>query len=342
VYLRLLCAYAPVWYMNLVFENVFRATGDTRTPFRVLGITLLFNFVVDPLLIHGPGPFPRLGVAGAGLATGLAQVVGALVYVAATRGHRQPVPFRDALRTARPRFAELGRLARVGLPMSSISIMFSAVYLVLSRITGEFGTGALAALGIVNRVESMAFLTVHGLGVATATLVGQNLGAGLVDRAERLAERANRLGMAAGAAAMLVFVLVPRQLVGLFTDDPQTLRLGSEFLRIVGYCQVLQAWELVLEGAFSGAGHTLPAMLISVPVSLLRIPVAWGLAVGAGLGPVAVWWTISVSAALRGGAILWWWRRGTWKTGHAPGAPPPPPVEGGGLAPTSVPADPRR
>ena len=102
---------------------------------------------------------------------------------------------------------------------------------------------------------------------------------------------------------------------------------GADFLRIVGWCQILQAGELVLEGAFSGSGHTMPAMLISVPISIVRIPVAWGLAVGAGLGPGAIWWTISISAALRGVAILVWWRRGTWKSGHLPPSVPPPPPQ---------------
>jgi Na+-driven multidrug efflux pump len=203
-------------------------------------------------------------------------------------------------------------MVRIGFPLASIGIMYTVVYLALARIAGTFGTPALAALGIVNRMESAAYLAAHALGIATSTLVGQNLGAGLAERAGALAARADRLAMGVGAIAFLLFLLVPGFLMRLFSDDPATIAVGTTFLRITALCQIPQVWELVYEGGLTGAGRTLPAMLISIPISVVRIPLAWIFSGPLGFGPPGIWWTISLTAILRGALMRWWWSRGTW------------------------------
>ncbi len=308
-YLAILFAGAPVLFLELILQDLFRGSGDTRTPFRVLTVALVLNALLDPVLIFGPGPAPRLGVAGAALASLVAHVVGLSLYLWIARGGERPIPLGPGRRGFRPRFTAARRLVGIGFPLTFIGIVFSAVYLFLGRTAAVFGTSTLAALGIVNRIESISYLTTHGMGVATATLVGQNLGAGRVDRVERLARRAAHLGTAAGFVFLAVYLLVPRPLVRLFTRDPEAVREGVEFLRIVALCQVFQAWELVLEGGFAGSGHTLPPMLISVPISLVRVPAAWLLSGPLGMGPSGIWWTISGTAAIRGLLSRFWWTR---------------------------------
>jgi len=316
-YLSVLFFIAPLWYVNIMFEDILRGCGDTHTPFRVLLATVTVNFLLDPVLILGLGPVPAMGVRGAAVATGVAQLTGVLLYIRVARSGVLPFSLRLDFRRFRPSLADARSMIGIGLPITSIGIMFSVVYLFLSRIAGGFGTTTLAALGLVNRIESLSFMTGLGLGVATSSYVGQNLGAGQPDRAARGAAVPGWMGMGVGATAAIAFWFVPEQLMSLFTDDPATIDEGVRFLRILVWCQVFQVWELVLEGGFSGAGHTLPAMLISVPMSIVRIPAAWFLAVHQGWGPSGIWWTISFTAALRGVLLRWWWGRGTWKTvGH--------------------------
>ncbi len=326
VYLRILFASAPVLILELIFQDLFRGVGDTGTPFRVLAGILVLNAGLDPLLIFGVGPFPRWGVGGAAAASAFAHVVGLGVYVLLARRGRIDLPLGEGRRGFRPRLLAARRITGIGFPITFTGILFSAVYLFLGRVAAGFGTSTLAALGIVNRVEALSFLTIHAIGTATATLVGQNLGAGRVDRASRLASRATLLGSLVGAVFMGVFLVFPAPLVRLFTADPGAVGEGVEFLRAVAVCQVFQSWELVLSGGFAGAGHTLPPMLVSVPISLIRIPLAWLLSGPAGWGPQGIWWTVSATAAVRGVALRWWWGRGTWRTPASGGDGGPPPA----------------
>ncbi|NNF06187.1 MAG: MATE family efflux transporter [Candidatus Eisenbacteria bacterium] len=312
VYLRILVLASPAWFANLVFQDLFRGVGDMKTPLYVLGTALVFNMILDPLIILGIGPFPAWGVAGAAWASVLSQVLALILFLAKKR---KPVPFAENRRGLKPHPKLAWQMIKIGFPLASIALVFSSVYLFMSRVAAEFGTTTLAALGLVNRIESVAFLTIHGLGLATATLVGQNIGARQYQRAALFAKRANWIGTGVGLLAGILCFVIPEQMMAIFTNDRDTIEEGARFLRIISWCLIPQAWELVLEGAFSGAGHTLPAMLISVPLSVVRVPIAWLAAVVFGMGPAGIWWTISITAAIRGSLMLWWWRRDSWQTG---------------------------
>ncbi len=314
-YLRIFCAGAPVLFVALIFQDLFRGVGDTATPFRVLLATLGLNAVLDPLLIFGPGPFPAWGTAGAATATVVSYAAGTALYLGVARGGTRPLPMGAGRAGFRPSVAEARRIVGVGLPITFVGMVFSIVYLVLGRIAAGFGTGVLAALGIGNRVEAFSYLTAHGLGVATAALVGQNLGAGQVKRAERLAARAVHVGSAVAAVCSVVFLALPEPILRLFTSDPRAVSEGVTFLRVLALCQIIQAWELVLQGGFAGSGHTLPPMMVSVPLSVIRVPLAWLLSGPAGWGPAGIWWTLTLTALGRGLLLRFWWGRGTWKRG---------------------------
>jgi len=323
-YLLIFSLLAPLFYLDFAAEAVFRACGDSRTPMLVLLVGSLLNIALDPLLIFGPGPFPALGVRGAALATAIAQIVVVVVYGVLYVRRSFPLPFRVSRATREFSVPRARHIVRIGTPTALIGILFSVIYLFLARLTGSFGAGALAALGIVNRLESVNYLTASAVGLGVSTLVGQNLGGGLADRAETAAHRGAWIVSLTTGAAAIGFLVWPEWIARLFTDDPVAVSEAVFFLRIVAVSQVMMGWELVYSQAFTGAGDTMPPMYVSVGTSILRVPMAWWLAGPAGLGPAGVWWTISLTGILRGVWVALWFRRGAWKRKAIDFEAPPP------------------
>ncbi len=324
-YLSLVALLAPVFFVDFVFETTYRSCGDSRTPMRVmLGATIL-NVVLDPLLILGIGPFPALGVRGAALATVISQVLAVCAYLALWAGGR--LPLRLGPRAGRPLVTahEVGGILRIGAPWAATGMLFSAVYLVLSRIAGTFGAATLAALGIVNRLESLSYVTASAAAMGVSTMVGQNFGAGKPDRSAEAADRGAVLITWISGTVAVAFLLFPERIARIFTDDPVALAEAATFLRIVAISQPMMCWEIVYQGAFSGVGQTLPPMFVSVGISILRVPLAWWTAITLGHGPDALWHAITWTAVARGVLVTWWFRTGTWRR-RAPVPPDVPPT----------------
>jgi putative MATE family efflux protein len=310
-YVRITLLGAVFSFLSVWAESTMRAAGDTRTPLLVVVCSLALNALLDPLLIFGWGPVPAFGVAGAAIATVIAQSVAvAWFLVLAWRRHPAfPLDFA-ALRRFHPPYALA--LARIGTPYALIGILFSFVYLFFAHVAAPFGTAAVAAVGVATRVESITYLVAAGFGLACEAIVGQNLGARQPDRAERATWLSAGL-MASFAAVMTVaMLLVPEALLSFFTADPEVVRVGANYLRILALSQMFTAVELVMNGAFSGAGDTLPPMTISVTMSLLRIPLAVWAAGAYGIDGLA--WMITVTCAVRVWILVAWYRRGAWRT----------------------------
>lgn len=303
-YLGVYLAGLPVVFLYFVMDAAFRAAGDTRTPFVLLAGAVSLNLVLDPLLILGVGPFPRLGIQGAALATlatrGLACGAGYLLLV------RQGLVRRVAPGTERPL-----QMLRIGLPVSMAGAVFSLVYILLTRITSSFGVAALAALGVGHKVESISYMACVGFGVAAATSVGQNLGAEQPARARRAGWLSAGLGIAVTAATGALFFLAPEIIMGIFTEDPAVVAVGSTYLRIVSVAQMFMALDLILESAMGGAGYTLLPMIVGIALTVARLPLAEVLA--GVLGVAGVWWAISGTSVLRGVSMAWIWHRGAWQ-----------------------------
>jgi len=303
-YLHTLLFGTPLIYGFFAIDAAFRASGDTRTPFILLLASVAVTLVLDPVLILGIGPFPRLGIAGAAIATvgtrGAAFVMG--VSIASRRG---------LIRLGRPQLASVWSVCRVGLPTAVTGVTFSLIYIFLTRTTTRFGTPALAALGIGHRVESWLFMTGVGFGAATAAIVGQNLGAGRPDRAARAGWMAAGYCTMLGVVACVLELAVPRQFAALFTSDPAVIAEAVSYLRIAAVSQLAVCAEIVLEGALGGAGDTVPPMLTSTALTALRVPLAaWA---ATKWGSAGIWWVISVTAIGRALAMIVLWRAGGWK-----------------------------
>ena len=303
-YLRTYLLGAPFIYAFFAIDSAFRASGDTRTPFVLLLASVALTLVLDPALIVGIGPFPRLGITGAAIATistrGAAAVMGLVIAIR-----------RRLVAVGRVRLESIVLVCRVGLPTAATGVMFSAIYVILTRTTTRFGTPALAALGIGHRVESWLFMIGVGFGAATAAIVGQNLGAGRVDRAERAAWMATAYCTALGVVAFALELLIPRQFASLFTSDPAVIDEAVRYLRVAAISQLAVCSEVVLESALGGAGETVPPMITSTVLTASRIPLATWAAMR--WGSIGIWWVISLTAMARGLAMAGLWRAGRWK-----------------------------
>lgn len=298
---------AVLIYGYYVVTAAFRSAGDTRTPFLLLGASVLVNLVLDPLMILGWGPIPALGVYGAALATVLTRGLSFVVGLELLRR-------RGGLRLSfAPRVA--ATIVRIGVPTMVTSVLFSVIYMLLVRVVGGFGTAAIAALGVGHKIEGMSYMTCIGFGLAAETLVGQNLGAGKPDRARRAGWQTAGISAVPSAILAVVFLLVPETLVGIFSSDPAVVHAGSLYLRTAALAQFTMAFETVLEGALTGAGYTLWPMVVVVGVSALRIPLAALVAPAYGL--LGVWWILALTAMGRAAAMTALWRWGAWEEARA-------------------------
>ncbi len=329
-YARIYWGCGALLLAQTALDAIYRGHGDTRTPMRAAVLALALNVVLDPLLIVGVGPIPGLGLAGAAWATVIATAtpVVLLAREARRRGwlRRDPVD-ADVLRFSpqtpigRPgRFgfdlAVARRMVRVGLPSGIASAWFNVVYLLLYEVVfAAGGAPAQAGLMIGHLGEGVAFVAGLGWSAAAASLMSRELGADRPDEAGRLCWRAAWTCAACTALWSVVLVFVDEPLARWFAGsdaDAATIAHGAAYLKIVALCLVPQAIELTLDGAFGGAGLTLPPTLIGIALSTARIPLAWW-ALQSGHGVAGIWIVIASTAALRGLLVGAWFRRGTWK-----------------------------
>ncbi|MES2524345.1 MAG: MATE family efflux transporter [Gemmatimonadota bacterium] len=304
-YLGLYLLGMPLVFGFFAVDAAFRAFGDTRTPLYVLACTTIAGLILDPILILGWGPVPRMGVAGAAIATLVPRGVGFFVGVMLLRR-------RGMIAFGSPRLPVLSAIARIGAPAATTGVLFSAIYVFLTRTTTQFGTPALAALGLGFRIESIVYVVSVGLGAAVAAIVGQSIGAGDRDRAARAGWSAVAIVSVLGGAMAVCISIAPAWFASLFSNDPAVVQEAARYLRIAAFAQLFLGAEVVLESAMGGAGYTLPPMLASTAITALRVPLgAWS---AAQWGTTGLWWTLALTAAARGVAmsLLWWsgrWRR---------------------------------
>ncbi len=303
-YLGTYLAGSPLIFGYFVVDAAFRAAGDTKLPFVMLLCATIIAGLLDPALITGWGPFPELGIQGAAIATlcvrGSLCVVGVLLL-----RHRTLVTFGAV------DWSRIGTIVRVGLPTAATGVVFSLIYVVMTRTTAHFGTPALAAIGLGHRIESWMYMIGVGFGAAAAAIVGQNLGAGQPDRAARAGWLTLAMTGVPGVIACAALLFFPDFLAGLFSTDAAVVAEASRYLRTAAYAQLVVSGETVLEGALGGAGWTLPPMITSTAITLARIPLAvWA---AAEWGTTGIWWVISLTAIARALAMMALWASGGWR-----------------------------
>ena len=315
-YLRIVLLGMPAYWAFCWVAATFRAAGDSRTPLRLLAFAAAFNLVVDPVLILGPGPLPRLGAAGAALATvGAWALAAVLGWVRLSRlGLRPELP--EALRPSPAAW----RALRVGLPLGAEGALFSAIYVLLTRVTTTFGTPAVAALAIGHKLEMLNFFVCAGMASAATTVVGQNLGAGQPARATRGGWRTLFITLLPVGAVTAVLVGMPARAIAVFSTEPAVIAAGLTYVLLVGLSQPFMAAEVVLLGAFAGAHRTALPAAVQVSLTALRVPLAAWL-VSRDWGVEAVWFAIAATCIAKGVILVALFARWQRRAAAAPTGP---------------------
>jgi putative MATE family efflux protein len=311
-YARIMLGGEATIVVLFVVNAALRGAGDAATAMRVLWLANAINLVLDPLLIFGLGPFPELGVTGAAIATTTGRSIGALFALTrlVRRGGRLPV----ARRHFRPDVAVVRQIARLSATGSLQAIIGTASWIGLVAIIARFGSDALAGYTIGIRMVVFALMPSWGLSNAAATMVGQGLGAGLPERAERAVWVACRYNLYFLGVVGLLFVVFTEAIVGVFTADPTVAGHAERCLRIVAAGFLFYAYGMVLAQAFNGAGDTrTPTVLNFAVFWLFEIPLAWLLAEPLGHGPTGVFVAIAVAFSTFAVVSAVVFRRGHWK-----------------------------
>lgn len=291
---------------------IFRGAGDAAIAMRVLWLANGINIALGPCLIFGLGPFPRLGVTGAAIATNIGRGTGVVYQLYRLgRGDGRVVIRRAHLRVKRAVMWTLLRLSGTG----TIQVLVgTASWIGLVRIISSFGSEAVAGYTIGIRIVVFALLPSWGLANAAATLVGQGLGAGKPERAERAVWLAGFYNMLFLGVVGTAFVLFAEPLIGLFTREPAVATVGVLCLRVVSYGFVFYAYGMVITQSFNGAGDTTTPTLINLGCFWLwEIPLAYVLARPAGLGPRGAFLAITIAFSTLAVVSAAIFRRGRWK-----------------------------
>lgn len=313
----------PLIFLFFLFDNLYRSLGNPKTSSIITLIALLINGILDPVLIFGFSIIPPMGVAGAALATMISYTVGLALFILKIRKSTLPLKKGFTLHLQMDAFREI---IRIGSPIALSGALFSLIYIFITRIVsissgiGQSGIQNLqhladiqiSAMGIGQRWESAAYYICMAASYAVSTMVGQCLGVNDLKRARQSALLATRYLLYFTFVVTLLFTMGGKWLAFLMMPDPEVVAATAHYLFIVGLFEMTMAFEWGLEGVFIGAGKTLPPFLISFPITLARIPIAWFFAIHLQMGVTAVWWTIGLTTFAKGLLFAIWFYRGSW------------------------------
>jgi putative MATE family efflux protein len=319
-YARIVFGFNGVILMLFLLNAVFRGAGDAAIAMRVLWIANAINICLDPCLIFGLGPFPRLGVTGAAVATTTGRGIGVLIQLRLLlrpKADRAGIRGRIAIHPAHAGIEPAVMLNMIRLSGSAVlqALIVTTSWVALVRILASFGSAAVAAYTIVVRIVFFALLPAWGLANAAATLVGQNLGAGRPDRAERSVWQACRYNVVFFTAVGAVLLALAGPIAAAFSTDAAVEPVARGGLRIVSSGFLFYALGIVLTQSFNGAGDMwTPTAINLFSFWLLGVPIAHLLAHRVALDAAGVFLAITIADAVMAVASAVAFRRGRWKT----------------------------
>lgn len=297
-----------------LFNAIFRGAGDANIAMRSLWLANGINIVLDPLLIYGYGPFPEMGVTGAAVATNIGRGIGVLyqIYHLVDGSSRIKVALTDlkivsavALRLLKTSFGGIAQF-----------LIATASWVILVRIISTYGSEAVAGYTIAIRVIIFTILPSWGLSNAAATLVGQNLGANLPERAEQSVWKVTKYNVYFMVSVAIIFITFAHPIIGLFTKDPTVLEIGVQCLRFISYGYGFYAVGMILVQAFNGAGDTMtPTWINLFCYWIFQIPLAYFLAKSMELNATGVFLAITLAESLIALVSVVIFKRAKWKTG---------------------------
>lgn len=311
LYLMITCGLVIFSFMNQIFTGILTAMGNSRTSFIATGIGLVLNIVLDPLFIFGFGAIPPMGVAGAAIATVLAQLVVMLLFLYTIL--RDTVLFCDVHILHSYSSQHTREIFRIGLPSAVQSMLFSGISMVIARLIAGWGDAAVAVQKVGSQIESISWMTAEGYAAALNSFVAQNHGAKNTDRIREGYRLSMIVMLSWGVFCSFVLIVFPQLIFQVFIQEAEVLPMGVDYLRILGVSQLFMCMEITTAGAFSGLGKTLPPSIVSITLTGARIPMA--ILLGRWLGLNGVWWAITISSIGKGIVLLGWFLKDMKRAG---------------------------
>lgn len=300
-------------FVYAMFQALMRGVGQTRIPLLIVVFTVLANFALDPMFIFGWGPIPGFGATGAALATLATQAAAAVIgLVVLLRGrHGIQVEWKNF----RPDFPYIKRAFFLGFPGSVELSTRGLGLVVMSFLIASFGTLTIAAYGVGSNIIQVITIPAMGLSQAVSTLVGQNIGAGNVARAERVTWLGTLAGFALLTCAGIIAWFAAPWIVAFFIPgDAAVIAHGAEFIRIMCLAWGGIGVQLCVVSAFRASGNMLSAMVIAlVSQWMVQFPLAYVLSKHTTLGPAGLWWSFPITNVLVALVAMAWFARGGWK-----------------------------
>jgi putative MATE family efflux protein len=304
-------------YLIIISNAIFRAGGDVMKPLVTMLVFAVVNIAGDFALVFGIGPFPEMGFMGIAVATTLASMLGMCVNLFFFIRHQWKEFSATAWMISLP---TVKNIIHVSWPAALLQIAWNAGSIVLYNILGRLSTGSVTALAALTnglRIEAIIFLPPFALNMAASVLVGQNLGAGKPDRAEKMGWTVAGVGVAFVTVMALLIFIYAREFASLLTSDPAVLEETARYLRINMAAEPFLALGMVLSGGLQGAGDTRGTMWVIITAMwLIRLPLAYYFVIVAGLGATGAWIAMVSSMIVQGLVMARRFQGGYWKTIH--------------------------
>ena len=301
-YLAIVSVGMIFFFLPPVLTAIFNGHGDSRTPFRINVLGLIVNIILDPLLILGLGPFPRMGVPGAAVATIFAQLVVTVVFIFVIR--KKTDYFASLNFLQKPDWRHIGKIVKFGMPVAVQSGVFTLIAMILARILVRWGSTPIAVQSVGSQIESISWMTAGGFQTALSAFVGQNFGAKKWDRIYKGYFTALGIISVIGIMTSCLLIFLPGPIFSIFISEKAVIKDGILYLRILGVSQLFMCIEITTAGAFNGLGKTIPPSIVGIVLNAMRIPGALLLSMVLGLS--GVWWSISISSILKGLILASW------------------------------------
>jgi putative MATE family efflux protein len=312
-FMRVIFAALPFTFIYAMAQALMRGVGEVRAPLYIVASTVVVNFFLDPILIFGRYGAPAWGVTGAAIATLIAQAFAAAIALRLLFGGRYGihVHWRDFA----PDLAFVKRAFLLGYPASIEQSARGLGMTVLTFLIASFGTVVMASFGVASNVFNVVIIPAMGFSMATSTLVGQNIGAGNIARAEKVATLSAAITFGVLTFfGILCFLFAPELVRFFIPKDAEVVREGAVYIRIVAWSFGFIGLQFALTGVLRAAGEMIPAMVIGlVSQWLLQIPLAFVLSQHTPLGVTGIWWSTPIANVLAASVAGLWFLRGSWK-----------------------------
>lgn len=294
-YLAIVAIGMVFFFNNPVFQGIYNATGDSKTPFIIASTGLILNMVLDPVLIL----YYDFGPVGAASATIFAQFVTYIIFV---KAFKSKSAFKEFNLWTRIDKETIKNVIKIGYPEGIRSALFTIFAMIIARILANWGPVPIAIQKVGSQIEAISWRTASGFSMALSSFVGQNYGAKKKERALRGFKYAFSIMVGVGIVASFLLIVFPRPIISQFFMEPSEIAGGVIYLRILGYSQLFMCVEIITAGFFNGLGRTKIPSVVSIFFTGMRVPGA--LLLSTVIAVEGVWWSISISSIFKGIVLL--------------------------------------